>query len=165
MYASPGHILRLLLVLARGLGQLLRTLDGGRTWQDYATGAPITAQMTAGKIDIGSMGDFPLLINAARGKQLGRPTHLVSVTGYNLRGGLNTIVTAPGSKLTSLKDLKGKKVSTSVGSAPSAFSKRSTASKYRFLNTQTVASSACSLGFNAAGFTSAACRRPHRGLI
>lgn len=28
-------------------------------WQDYATGAPITAQMTAGKIDIGSMGDFP----------------------------------------------------------------------------------------------------------
>ena len=26
--------------------------------------------MTAGKIDIGSMGDFPLLINAARGKQL-----------------------------------------------------------------------------------------------
>ena len=39
-------------------------------WQDYATGAPITAQMIAGKIDIGSMGDFPLLINAARGKQL-----------------------------------------------------------------------------------------------
>src|SRR5690606_12905718 len=70
-----------------------------------------------GKIDIGSMGDFHLLINAARGKQLGRPTRLVSVTGYNLRGGLNTIVTAPGSRLTSLKDLKGRKVSTSVGSA------------------------------------------------
>ncbi|MET7616636.1 ABC transporter substrate-binding protein [Streptomyces sp. NPDC005408] len=86
-------------------------------WQDYATGAPITAQMTAGKIDIGSMGDFPLLINAARGKQLNRPTRLVSVTGYNLRGGLNTIVTAPGSKLASLGDLRGKKVSTSIGSA------------------------------------------------
>ncbi|MGW7072709.1 ABC transporter substrate-binding protein [Streptomyces sp. NPDC054855] len=86
-------------------------------WQDYATGAPITAQMTAGKIDIGSMGDFPLLINAARGAQLNRPTKLVSVTGYNLRGGLNTIVTATDSKLSSLKDLRGKKVSTSVGSA------------------------------------------------
>ncbi|MFF7167170.1 ABC transporter substrate-binding protein [Streptomyces sp. NPDC008086] len=86
-------------------------------WQDYATGAPITAQMTAGKIDIGSMGDFPLLINAARGKQLNRPTRLVSVTGYNLRGALNTVVTAPRSKLASLQDLKGKKVSTSVGSA------------------------------------------------
>ncbi|MFB7418937.1 ABC transporter substrate-binding protein [Streptomyces sp. NPDC056121] len=87
------------------------------TWQDYATGAPITAQMTAGKIDIGSMGDFPLLINAARGKQLGQPTRLVSVTGYNLRGGLNTVVTAPGSHVRSLADLRGRKVSTSVGSA------------------------------------------------
>ncbi|MET7692140.1 ABC transporter substrate-binding protein [Streptomyces sp. NPDC005483] len=110
--------------LLRSLGYFekeLNSLHDGHTykvdWQDYATGAPITAQMTAGKIDIGSMGDFPLLINAARGKQLGKPTHLVSVTGYNLHGGLNTIVTSPDSKLASLKDLRGKKVSTSVGSA------------------------------------------------
>jgi NitT/TauT family transport system substrate-binding protein len=110
--------------LLRSLGYFekdLNALHDGHTykveWQDFATGAPITAQMTAGKIDIGSMGDFPLLINAARGRQLGRPTRLVSVTGYNLRGGLNTIVTTPGSKLTSLTDLKGKKVSTSIGSA------------------------------------------------
>ncbi|MFB7357277.1 ABC transporter substrate-binding protein [Streptomyces gardneri] len=86
-------------------------------WQDYATGAPITAQMTAGKIDIGSMGDFPLLINAARGVELKERTRLVSVTGYNPRGGLNTVVTAPGSPLRSLDDLRGRKVSTSVGSA------------------------------------------------
>ncbi|MEV2217036.1 ABC transporter substrate-binding protein [Streptomyces sp. NPDC050997] len=110
--------------LLRSLGYFekeLNALHDGHTyrvdWQDYATGAPITAQMTAGKIDIGSMGDFPLLINAARGKQLNKPTRLVSVTGYNLRGGLNTIVTSPGSKLTSLTDLRGKKVSTSIGSA------------------------------------------------
>ncbi|MFF4798003.1 ABC transporter substrate-binding protein [Streptomyces sp. NPDC001351] len=110
--------------LLRSLGYFekeLNSLGDGKhykvDWQDYATGAPITAQMTAGKIDIGSMGDFPLLINAARGKQLGKPTHLVSVTGYNLRGGLNTIVTSPDSKLAGLTDLKGKKVSTSVGSA------------------------------------------------
>ncbi|MEV6653399.1 ABC transporter substrate-binding protein [Streptomyces sp. NPDC051219] len=112
--------------LLRSLGYFERELrERGRRdgvtynvkWQDYATGAPITAQMTAGKIDIGSMGDFPLLINAARGTQLNRPTKLVSVTGYNLRGGLNTVVTAPDSKLTSLTDLRGRKVSTSVGSA------------------------------------------------
>ncbi|MFE2063239.1 ABC transporter substrate-binding protein [Streptomyces sp. NPDC059467] len=110
--------------LLRSLGYFekqLNALHDGHTykvdWQDYATGAPITAQMTAGKIDIGSMGDFPLLLNAARGRQLGQPTHLVSVTGYNLRGGLNTVVTASDSKLTSLADLKGKKVSTSIGSA------------------------------------------------
>ncbi|MFF3987454.1 ABC transporter substrate-binding protein [Streptomyces sp. NPDC001797] len=110
--------------LLRSLGyfeQQLDALHDGHTykvdWQDYATGAPITTQMTAGKIDIGSMGDFPLLLNAARGRQLGRPTRLVSVTGYNLHGGLNTVVTAPDSKLTSLTDLRGKKVSTSIGSA------------------------------------------------
>ncbi|MFE0354647.1 ABC transporter substrate-binding protein [Streptomyces nigra] len=110
--------------LLRSLGYFekqLNSLGDGRSykvvWQDYATGAPITAQMTAGKIDIGSMGDFPLLINAARGRQLDRPTRLVSVTGYNLRGGLNTIVTAPDSQLTSLEELRGRKVSTSVGSA------------------------------------------------
>ncbi|MFF2364746.1 ABC transporter substrate-binding protein [Streptomyces sp. NPDC058122] len=110
--------------LLRSLGAFEKELDAlhdGHTykvdWQDYATGAPITAQMTAGKIDIGSMGDFPLLINAARGKQLNRPTRLVSVTGYNLRGGLNTIVTAPDSTIGSLAGLKGKKVSTSIGSA------------------------------------------------
>ncbi|MFI6875226.1 ABC transporter substrate-binding protein [Streptomyces sp. NPDC050400] len=112
--------------LLRSLGAFereLRTLgaEDGKTykvkWEDYATGAPITAQMTAGKIDIGSMGDFPLLLNAARGKQLGRPTKLVSVTGYNLRGGLNTVVTGPDSSIDDLRDLRGKKVSTSVGSA------------------------------------------------
>ena len=46
-----------------------------------------------------------------------RPTRLVSVTGYNLRGALNTIVTKPGSGLRSLADLRGKTVSSSVGSA------------------------------------------------
>ncbi|MGY5125034.1 ABC transporter substrate-binding protein [Streptomyces nigrescens] len=112
--------------LLRALGSFERALraQGKRDgkvykvrWQDYATGAPITAQMVAGKVDIGSMGDFPLLINAARGKQLHAPTRLVSVTGYNLRGALNTIVTKPGSALRSVRDLRGKKVSSSVGSA------------------------------------------------
>ncbi|WP_052411608.1 ABC transporter substrate-binding protein [Streptomyces sp. NRRL S-118] len=109
---SLGHFERELRALGERDGRTYRVV-----WQDYATGAPITAQMTAGKIDIGSMGDFPLLLNAARGRQLDRPTKLVSVTGYNLRGALNTIVTAPGSSLTTLEDLRGRKVSTSVGSA------------------------------------------------
>ncbi|WP_329142336.1 ABC transporter substrate-binding protein [Streptomyces sp. NBC_01456] len=112
--------------LLRSLGSFERALRAqgrrdGTTyrvrWQDYATGAPITAQMVAGKVDIGSMGDFPLLLNAARGTQLRAPTRLVSVTGYNLRGALNTIVTRPGSTLRALADLRGKNVSSSVGSA------------------------------------------------
>src|SRR6185312_10881352 len=59
-------------------------------WQDYDTGAPITAQMLAEKIDIGSMGDYPMLINGSKtqGNPLAR-TELVSITGYNPKGALN----------------------------------------------------------------------------
>ncbi|WP_157245106.1 ABC transporter substrate-binding protein [Nonomuraea typhae] len=101
--------------LLRSLGYLEKRL-GGRyavEWQDHDTGAPITAKMVAGKIDIGSMGDYPLLINAARAKN----TELVSITGYNLRGGLNMVLVPPGSTARTLADLKGTKISASAGSA------------------------------------------------
>ena len=39
--------------------------------------------MIAGKIDIGSMGDYPLLINGSRTQASAARTELVSVTGYN----------------------------------------------------------------------------------
>ena len=57
------------------------------TWQDYDTGAPITAQMVAEKIDIGSMGDYPMLINGSKTQANERArTEIVSVTGYNPQG-------------------------------------------------------------------------------
>src|ERR1700758_3932280 len=87
-------------------------------WQDYDTGAPITAQMLAEKIDIGSMGDYPMLINGSKTQSnpLAR-TEMVSVTGYNPKGALNMVVVAPNSSATELADLAGTKVSASVGSA------------------------------------------------
>jgi NitT/TauT family transport system substrate-binding protein len=87
-------------------------------WQDYDTGAPITAQMLAEKIDIGSMGDYPLLINGS--KTQANPlakTEIVSITGYNPKGALNMVVVKPDSSATTLADLAGTKVSASVGSA------------------------------------------------
>jgi NitT/TauT family transport system substrate-binding protein len=87
-------------------------------WQDYDSGAPITAQMLAEKIDIGSMGDYPLLINGSKTQTNPRAdTELVSVTGYNPKGGLNMVVVPPNSPARTLGDLAGKKVSASVGSA------------------------------------------------
>lgn len=87
-------------------------------WQDYDTGAPITAQMLAEKIDIGSMGDYPMLINGSKtqANPLAR-TEMVSITGYNPKGALNMVVVAPDSSATALADLAGAKVSASVGSA------------------------------------------------
>jgi NitT/TauT family transport system substrate-binding protein len=117
---TAGTLLRKQGYLERRLAELGRK-NGKRysvTWQDYDTGAPITAQMMAGKIDIGSMGDYPLLINATRGQQSAQTrTLLVSVTGYNLRGALNSVVVAPNSPVHGIADLKGRTVSTSVGSA------------------------------------------------
>ncbi|HET7072729.1 MAG TPA: ABC transporter substrate-binding protein [Mycobacterium sp.] len=87
-------------------------------WQDYDTGAPITAQMLAEKIDIGSMGDYPMLINGS--KTQANPlahTEMISVTGYNPKGALNMVVVEPDSTATGLSDLAGAKVSASVGSA------------------------------------------------
>ncbi|MEV4110120.1 ABC transporter substrate-binding protein [Nonomuraea sp. NPDC049695] len=106
--------------LLRSLGYLEKRLGDKYTveWQDYDTGAPITAKMVAGKIDIGSMGDYPLLINASRTQNVpAARTELISTTGYNLRGGLNMVVVPLGSKAETLADLKGTKVSASVGSA------------------------------------------------
>jgi NitT/TauT family transport system substrate-binding protein len=88
------------------------------TWQDYDTGAPITAQMVAEKIDIGSMGDYPMLINGSKTQANERArTEIVSVTGYNRKGALNMVVVAPNSPAQKLTDLAGQKVSASVGSA------------------------------------------------
>lgn len=87
-------------------------------WQDYDTGAPITAQMVAEKIDIGSMGDYPLLINGSKTQSNERAhTELVSVTGYNPKGALNMVVVAPDSSAATLTDLRDQKISASVGSA------------------------------------------------
>ncbi|BBZ26714.1 putative nitrate ABC transporter, periplasmic protein [Mycolicibacterium madagascariense] len=88
------------------------------TWQDYDTGAPITAQMVAEKIDIGSMGDYPLLINGSKTQANPRAkTELVSITGYSPTGALNMVVVPPASTASSIVDLKNQKVSASVGSA------------------------------------------------
>lgn len=86
-------------------------------WQDYPSGPPITAQMIAGSVDIGSMGDYPLLVNGAesQGHDDAR-SEFVSVTGYNLRGSLNAVVVPPDSDARTLADLEGETVSTSVGS-------------------------------------------------
>ena len=87
-------------------------------WQDYDTGAPITAQMVAEKIDIGSMGDYPMLVNGVRTRANEQArTSIVSVTGYQPAGALNMVVVAPDSRADTLTDLAGAKVSASVGSA------------------------------------------------
>lgn len=87
------------------------------TWQDFPSGPPLTAEMIAEKVDIGSMGDYPLSINGAKTATLGDgKTRWVSVTGYNLQGSLNQIVVPVDSDAKVLQDLDGEVISTSLGS-------------------------------------------------
>jgi len=74
-------------------------------------------QLLAGKIDIASMADLPLLAAASRG-QPGDQTRLrmVAVAGYNPRGALSMVVVRTGTRFRSLADLRGTTVSTSLGS-------------------------------------------------
>ena len=87
-------------------------------WQDFASGAPLTAQMIATHVDIGSMGDYPLLANGAKTRKYSdAATELIATTGYNLRGSLNQVVVRSDSTAHTLADLAGRRVSTSFGSA------------------------------------------------
>ena len=97
---TAGALLRAKGFLEKRLDDITKRTNVKYTvqWQDYDTGAPITAQMLAEKIDIGSMGDYPLLINGSKTQAGERAkTELVSVTGYNAKGALNMVVVPPNS--------------------------------------------------------------------
>ena len=88
------------------------------TWSDYASGGPITNQMLANRLSIGVMGDYPLIVNGAKFQETkSLRTLYVAGTGYNLKGSGNAIVVPVNSDIYSINDLKGKSVSTPVGSA------------------------------------------------
>ena len=87
-------------------------------YKDYTSGPPITNQMLAGKLAFGVMGDYPLIVNGAKFEKTGRAeSRFIAVTGYNLKGTGNGIVVPVESDVYSLEELKGKSISTPVGSA------------------------------------------------
>ena len=87
------------------------------TWQNATSGPPITNGMIAGKLQIGMMGDYPLLVNGATGHATHNDTELVAVIAYNAHGGGNGVVVPKNSPYYDLADLKGKRVSVPFGSA------------------------------------------------
>lgn len=87
-------------------------------WADYSSGGPITNQMLANKLNFGVMGDYPLIVNGAKFQATkSLRTLYVAGTGYNLKGSGNAIVVPVKSDVYSLEELKGKSISTPVGSA------------------------------------------------
>ena len=87
------------------------------SWQNFTSGPPITNGMMANNIQIGMMGDYPLLVNGATGQATGNETQLVAILAYNEYGSGNGIVVNKDSPYFDLADLKGKTVSVPFGSA------------------------------------------------
>jgi NitT/TauT family transport system substrate-binding protein len=87
------------------------------SWQNATSGPPITNGMMANNIQIGMMGDYPLMVNGATGQATGNETQLVAIIAYNAQGSGNGIVVHKDSPYYSLADLKGKNVSVPFGSA------------------------------------------------
>lgn len=93
-------------------------LDIKLDWQSYTSGPPVTNGMVADKLQIGMMGDYPLLVNGATFQaSQDSKSYLVAVIAYNMSGAGNGIVVAADSPYYALSDLKGKLVSVPFGSA------------------------------------------------
>lgn len=87
-------------------------------WQNFTSGPPVTNGMVAGKLQIGMMGDYPLLVNGATGQATkGNETQLIAIIAYNAFGSGNGVVVHKDSPYYELADLKGKTVSVPFGSA------------------------------------------------
>lgn len=95
-----------------------KDIDFKLDWQNATSGPPITNGMMAKKIQIGMMGDYPLLVNGATGQtQPGNETQLVAIIAYNAMGSGNGVVVHKDSPYYELADLKGKLISVPFGSA------------------------------------------------
>lgn len=79
-------------------------------WRNFTSGAPITNEMVAGKLDFGTMADFPGSLNGAAFQQAGKASLFISVLSGSVKGSGNGIVVPNSSPVLSLADLKGKTI-------------------------------------------------------
>lgn len=80
-------------------------------WKDFTSGAPLTNEMVAGKLDFGAMADFPGALNGAAFRKAGRRSLFIAVLDGSIEGSGNGIVVPLNSSAHSLADLKGKTIS------------------------------------------------------
>lgn len=85
-------------------------------WKNFTSGPPLTNEMVADKLDIGSMADFPGALNAAAFKKAGKKSVFITVLSGSPQGSGNGLVVPVDSPITSLAGLKGKSVSVPFGS-------------------------------------------------
>lgn len=86
-------------------------------WHNFPLGTPIVKGLHSKKLDIGVLGDYPLLESATQGNhEQFEPTILVSFVSIDPEGKGNAITVPQTSKLETLEDLQGETVALPFGS-------------------------------------------------
>lgn len=80
-------------------------------WKNFTSGAPLTNEMVAGKLDFGSMADFPGSFNGVAFQEAGKKSLFINVLSGSIKGSGNGIVVPAASSVQSLAELKGKTIS------------------------------------------------------
>ncbi len=80
-------------------------------WKNFTSGAPLTNEMVAGKLDFGAMADFPGSFNGVAHLDAGKRSLFITVLSGSTLGSGNGIVVPAASPVQSLAELKGKTIS------------------------------------------------------
>jgi sulfonate transport system substrate-binding protein len=90
---------------------LLNTLPFKVSWSDFTSGPPMLQAMASGSVDIGGVGDAPPVFAASGGEAV----EIVGARKTN--GDQDALVVPKGSPITSIQQLKGKKIAYASGSS------------------------------------------------
>lgn len=94
-------------------------------WCDFPTGSPIVEGLRTGQLDIGVLGDYPLLLSGAQPELASKKTRLVSFVASNPDGSCNAVIVPNRSKLKSIEELRGRVVAVPFSSSAHSMVMRS----------------------------------------
>lgn len=111
--ATGGLLIRELKLLEKYLPRDGRYKDVSYDiqWKNFTSGAPLTNEMVADKLDFGAMADFPGSLNGAAHLKAGKKSLFLSVLSGSTIGSGNGIVVPSASPVQSVAELKGKQIS------------------------------------------------------
>jgi len=111
--AAGGLLVRELKLLEKYLPKTGKYKDAKYDiqWRNFTSGAPLTNEMVAGKLDFGAMAEFPASFNGVAHLDARKRSLFINVLSGSIKGSGNGIVVPAGSQAQSLADLKGKTIS------------------------------------------------------
>ena len=87
-------------------------------WQNFATGSPIVTGLDSGTLNIGILGDYPLLLSALPNLETAQyNTRLVSFVSSNPDGSGNAFIVPHQSKVETIADLRGQNIAVPLRSS------------------------------------------------